>query len=302
MGFALFTQSGTFNPSSYGLSVGDVVHVAAIGGGGSGYKTTGSRAVNGAQGGTTSFGSILTCAGGLGAAAASGGNIAPQAQNDAALGGYSLSDSLSSAWPWYHSNYGRGYRSIGSYHGGCGANGFFPGGCRPSSGISILTLVNLIYGLYFNPQAGYADIFGDKTISLPTYSSRDIPLLIDNYRSTCVYCGQGTSAGWSILGTAESSARTDGRGGHAQRYAQMGLYNGIDCIPIGGLGYGAGGASGNVQASSYWYYSGSGGNSGVFKETEYTLTASSIAVTIGAGGTAADYGGGGCCGCVAIWW
>lgn len=32
MGFALFESSGTFNPASYGLVVGDMLQVVAVGG------------------------------------------------------------------------------------------------------------------------------------------------------------------------------------------------------------------------------------------------------------------------------
>jgi len=34
MGFLLFTQSCMFNPKNYGLKVGDVIRVVAVGGGG----------------------------------------------------------------------------------------------------------------------------------------------------------------------------------------------------------------------------------------------------------------------------
>lgn len=61
MGMLLFDKSGTFVPSTYGLTVGDVLHIVAIGGGGS----------SGAAGGATSFSSLLTVAGG--AAAGSSG-------------------------------------------------------------------------------------------------------------------------------------------------------------------------------------------------------------------------------------
>ena len=61
MGMLLFDKSGTFVPSTYGLTVGDMLHIVAVGGGGSA----------GAAGGATSFGNLLTVAGG--AAAGSGG-------------------------------------------------------------------------------------------------------------------------------------------------------------------------------------------------------------------------------------
>ena len=63
MGMLLFDKSGTFVPSDYGLSVGDVLHIVAIGGGGS----------VGAAGGATSFGNLLTVAGGAAAGSSSYG-------------------------------------------------------------------------------------------------------------------------------------------------------------------------------------------------------------------------------------
>lgn len=60
MGMLLFDKSGTFKPKDYGLTVGDILHIVAIGGGGSA----------GAAGGATSFGSLLTVAGGVAAGSA----------------------------------------------------------------------------------------------------------------------------------------------------------------------------------------------------------------------------------------
>ena len=57
MGMLLFDKSGTFVPSTYGLTVGDMLHIVAVGGGGSA----------GAAGGATSFGNLLTVAGGAAA-------------------------------------------------------------------------------------------------------------------------------------------------------------------------------------------------------------------------------------------
>ena len=36
MGMVLFNKSGTFNPSDYGLSVGDQIQIVCVGGGGGG--------------------------------------------------------------------------------------------------------------------------------------------------------------------------------------------------------------------------------------------------------------------------
>ena len=57
MGMLLFDKSGTFVPSTYGLTVGALLHIVAIGGGGSA----------GAAGGATSFGNLLSVAGGAAA-------------------------------------------------------------------------------------------------------------------------------------------------------------------------------------------------------------------------------------------
>ena len=57
MGMLLFDKSGKFAPSTYGLTVGDLLHIVAIGGGGSA----------GAAGGATSFGNLLSVAGGAAA-------------------------------------------------------------------------------------------------------------------------------------------------------------------------------------------------------------------------------------------
>lgn len=75
MGFILFTQSGTFDPAIYGLKAGDVLHVKAVGGGGGGgcYYYLIDNNLVGSKGSASSFGSVLTAAGGL-----AGGPMASQ--------------------------------------------------------------------------------------------------------------------------------------------------------------------------------------------------------------------------------
>lgn len=75
MGFALFEQSGTFNPADYGLIPGDVLNVIVVGGGGGGCGVTGSNSAvsasntaAGASGSASSFGSYVTATGGGGGA------------------------------------------------------------------------------------------------------------------------------------------------------------------------------------------------------------------------------------------
>ena len=57
MGFLLFEKSGTFNPTTHGLVVGDVINVIVVGGGGGGASGYGNSTYgkNGGNGGTSSF-------------------------------------------------------------------------------------------------------------------------------------------------------------------------------------------------------------------------------------------------------
>lgn len=73
MGFVLFEESGTFNPLDWGLSVGDMLTLVVVGGGGGGAGVTGTngrveegKTAAGNNGGTSSFGNILSALGGAG--------------------------------------------------------------------------------------------------------------------------------------------------------------------------------------------------------------------------------------------
>lgn len=64
MGFALFESSGTFNPANYGLVIGDMIQVVAVGGGKGGQGVSNNGHVDGgANGLASSFGSYVTAAG-----------------------------------------------------------------------------------------------------------------------------------------------------------------------------------------------------------------------------------------------
>lgn len=65
MGMKIFESSGTFSPSSYGLSAGDVVDVICVGGGSSGVTATGTGTSASVSGGTSSFGSTVSSANGI---------------------------------------------------------------------------------------------------------------------------------------------------------------------------------------------------------------------------------------------
>lgn len=86
MGFALFESSGTFNPASYGLVIGDVLQVVAVGGGRGGVGVYTSRSVDGANGGASSFGSYVTAAGASAQVDAEGMQIRATGSSYAAIG------------------------------------------------------------------------------------------------------------------------------------------------------------------------------------------------------------------------
>lgn len=76
MGMALFESSGVFRPANYGLNVGDLLHVICVGGGASGNGASSETDdVAGIAGGASSFGSLVSAAGGSVGAGALG--VAP---------------------------------------------------------------------------------------------------------------------------------------------------------------------------------------------------------------------------------
>lgn len=131
MGYILYTASGTFKPADYGLNVGDIITVVAIGGGGGGaglYKNSrGTSSVRpGGAGTATSFGSLLSCHGGSAGAAS--------APTDMFAGG--RSDTFRQYYISANNAVSRGLY----YCGGVGATGFYPGMCVPRSASTIQLL------------------------------------------------------------------------------------------------------------------------------------------------------------------
>lgn len=64
MGMVIFESSGVFNPGKYGLSPGDLIQIVCVGGGASGAGAGKGSYFPGSAGGASSFGSILSAAGG----------------------------------------------------------------------------------------------------------------------------------------------------------------------------------------------------------------------------------------------
>lgn len=263
MGMLLFDKSGTFTPSTYGLTVGDMLHIVAIGGGGSA----------GAAGGATSFGNLLSVAGG--AAAGSFGYGGEGGWHPA------LPVTLCSAPP---NDVPMGIVMY-SNAGGCGCSKTLPFG--DSAALGTMT----IYGS-FAPLYGGAGYFNETKATARSYELTGASQ--NGYFNGGKGCNGRTysrDAGDSLslyLGGGGSGYGAGGGGGYADsQHADYGTAPGKN-----------GGAHGAFNWLDY-----------VLTASSPT----SFAITIGAGGAAgkvtgdrADYVyynyGAGASGCVAIYW
>lgn len=270
MGFTIFKSSGTFKPSDYGLSPGDLIHVKCVGGGGAGGGATKSS-YTGSAGGASSFGNILSAAGGQPGATAS--LALPPAQ----VGSCQGSGAGMSCMP-------HGATAADAYYGGCGGHGWLPGVNVPTVAGCALSQVPVNIGAASS----------DGLIMYPMQNA--------NGYFTCF--GNFSQIRYTSSANAQYAAQTGQFGGYG------GCSYSNSCYIIGGtggVGYGAGGGGAAYGHASNT--SGSGGNGGVIADIDYVLTSvSSITVTVGAGGAgyggqaASGSGGGGARGCVAIWW
>lgn len=123
MGMVLFTQSGTFKPSDYGLSAGDALQIVCVGGGGAG-----GGASSGINGSASSFGSIVTAAGGNGGLNGSSAAAQPFSSQGTAPTRVGYVDSNSAKYYPYYDN---------SPCGGDGGHGWWPYSLPPRIGSSV---------------------------------------------------------------------------------------------------------------------------------------------------------------------
>ena len=279
MGFILFDKSGTFNPTTYGLSPGDIVHVIVVGGGGGGCYSSTTSAYGG-NGGSSSFGNYVT-----------------------ALGGYGAVYNQTNPWrstPTQYMTVGAvpGYNSINNYnvYGGSGGGGWYPGYKRgighnwgyPQLSISGSQYEYLIIDLdgdiirdtggtpgryYYNSSSSYFTF-------RPVLKQTDywVPFLLsysNNSVSMQVFPVLPVAGG---CGLTNYNSYYDGT--PYPRNANCRNYNHGN----GGLGYGAGGGSSNPSTYT------AGGCGGELREGDYVLTsASAIAITVGGGGAGGMY-------------
>lgn len=267
MGMVLFNKSGSFNPSSYGLSVGDLIQVVVVGGGGGGAALGSTQNINvprAGNGGSSSFGSYLTAAGGAG-----GGPT--RLTQGSYFGGYSATAEYSDNSRDYCVCAGGGaggWHPYADIEGGHGQNGFAIAYTLAYSAVTPMVIIPAPIAL-----AGG----GGACIIQPGYSS--------------VYAKQGRYGGREpVSGRQYSSDYYEGifRGLHSiLNGGGSGGGDGRGTSGAGGSGYGAGGGSGAGYIDNDQYAAlGYAGNSGEIKRTFLTLTSvNAIAVTVGGGGS-----------------
>lgn len=271
MGFTIFESSGTFNPADYGLSIGDLIHLIVVGGGGGGAGTA-NLYTAGTAGNASSFGNILTAAGGL--APSDKNSVTPSPGSFRGANGVSGKIGI-------YKNYSGGTVLMPGYSvfGGGGADGWLPGVCKGRSGMP-------------STQFAYANHLFDDSSQIGGYP------LQDNFGHTVIFGYMD-----ALISYIPASNQRGGSGGiyieHNEPVQAIG--------GSGGLGYGAGGGGGATGAGTNpgAALAGAGGNSGVIAQKDHVLTSlNPVSVTVGTGGSGGTgyRGGEGANGCVAIFW
>lgn len=271
----IFTESTTFNPAQYGLTIGDQIKVTCVGGGGGGGSSTGVNSKNaggsyGGNGASSSFGSYVTAAGGSG-----GGPSGYDGGTGMYQGG------KGGSWYVSSSNY------AGWAAGGGGAGGFIPGatiwGGDGSPGGADATYTKASSG-----SPGWGGNAREADLSIPSGNT--------NYSSTGT---NGISYSTSISGTTYSAY--GGKGNPGLSYGGGSGTVSFEEIKLpcggGGSGYGAGGGGGSSNfawtSATYGASGASGGGSGYVVTARVTIDSIlSITVTVGGGGAGASGGTG----------
>ena len=211
MGYILYTKNGTFTPADYGLNIGDTITVLAIGGGaggGGGAYGSGSNAnTPGSPGGTTSFGTLLSCPGGTcGTRTTTNPFIGGQPAYELSRYKYEGSSSQLQIWEVY------------KYVGGIGATGFYPGICMPKAAEPQRVLQGDYTGVVF------ADFNNENRVAERPFGGP---------ASVCVYRG-GNYTTYNSIGAPGGLGY--GAGGGGAVYYDINNSNYITVQPGGGAG------------------------------------------------------------------
>lgn len=265
-GSILFTSSGTFSPSVYGLTTGKFINYIIIGGGGAGqsigcfkaftFNGTSASERNsfvlnsgGSNGGTSSIGSYVS-----------------------ATGGSTSTKTGSSYYYFCPDSFNKDNYSLSDIYGGSGAGGWVPG---------------KIFNSY---QSGYSPTaVSSSTSLLPSYINA---LTYDGQKFLYMHSFGGSSSGdmGSIVAYNPSTNNASTYGGGTPNPYNLIQNAGTSHQGSDGIGYGSGGGGcENIHSydsgSNRYYTAGKGGSSGQFKQGSFKLTSTNdIAITIGAGG------------------
>ena len=152
MGMVIFEESGTFNPSDWGLESGDMLQIICVGGGAGGDLVDGGRLIKGNAGGQSSFGSYIV---------AKGGNTDNSSPSGMSRGGAGASRNDYYA---YGGGGAGGYLPGISVYGGDGGDAYYTdanfsgtvffNNCTPSGlgGVGRYGVPSKLLPLYYNPM------------------------------------------------------------------------------------------------------------------------------------------------------
>ena len=281
MGFIIFSESGTFNPIDYGLSIGDTINLMVIGGGGGGgaYYCNNPdypyfSLANGGTGGSSSFGSYLTAAGGACTGTGTPSVYGYKGGSPAVLSNISGVASGGGAGGWIPGC---------PVWGGNGGNASvkYNNNCYVASGTPLTYIIPYESGL-----GGYGGRLESNQFTYYYSGTNSTQVYYQQFKyenpsvyKPCylnVYC-TGSSSNIGFGGGQGVGPQAGGGGG----CSLCNLGGGV-----GGSGYGAGGGGGGFYYSSSYMGGGYGGNSGEIRMTSFVLSSiSSIAVGVGGGGS-----------------
>ena len=310
MGFALFDQSGTFNPLDYGLSPGDNLAVIAVGGGGGGGAGMMRAYYNdvnyyrghlpGGTGGTSSFGAYVTALGGAGGAG---------------WGAYRSSWSTSQpiSQPTANATQGRYLaKTVNSNTGNsiatAGAAGWLPGYAWYADNASD-DLRTYVTGdaertcLKFRQSPGLSGYPAFGATQIWHVQSSNYQRIYTEYPNDALYCPVLAPVfiinyynNYPYIGAKVHQRLLSISGGNGCRPVNSTSNHADACVPaFGGLGYGAGGGGASAAHTTSYSsvrttYGGNGGNSGEVVYANVQLTSlEPIAITVGGGGGGAGW-------------